>query len=761
MPAKDKELLKRLLATFRIEAQEHLTAMSSGLVELEKARSPEKQIEIIETVFREAHSLKGAARAVNLAKVESICQSLESAFSGLKAQKISLSPELFDRLHQMVSAAGAETASLTRSQLTETSAAAEAPTRPPVAEPTPLPPEPAPGPSATSATAARSPASNERSVLPDTVRVSTLKLDVLLREAEELISTKVTGAHRLAQLREITAKVARWEKEWRKLRPQARSVQLSLKKESKAGDEITPSNGQEKSLRWTANILTFLEWNEKALQSIKSQLASVAKDLEADHRALERKAADLLNDAKRVSMLPFSSLLAALPKLVRDLCRDCGKEAELAIEGGDIEADRRILEEMKDPLIHLIRNCIDHGIEPPGERERRGKPPRATIAVAISPKTGDKVEIVVSDDGAGIDSRRVRAVAIKQGLVSPDEAQKMDEPAALSLVFQSGLSTSPIITEVSGRGLGLAIVQEKAGRVGGAVSVESRLGMGSTFRLLLPLALATFRGILVRLSEDLFVLPTMYVQRVLRVGWDEIRTAENRETLQVNGQAVSLVRLRDVLGLAETGPGPDRKRKLSVLILAWAGEQLAFAVDEILNDQEVLVKGLGKQLSRVRNVAGATILGTGKVVPVLNVADLIRSAGSATPVGPAPEAEVKPKSVLVAEDSITARTLLKSILESAGYRVKTAVDGAEAFTTLESEDFDLLVSDVDMPRLSGFDLTAKIRRDRRLSELPVVLVTALESRQDRERGVDVGASAYIVKSGFDQSNLLEVVERLL
>jgi two-component system chemotaxis sensor kinase CheA len=257
------------------------------------------------------------------------------------------------------------------------------------------------------------------------------------------------------------------------------------------------------------------------------------------------------------------------------------------------------------------------------------------------------------------------------------------------------------------------------------------------------------------------VLPTTHVQRVFRVGRDEIKSAENRETIQVDGRAASAVRLGDVLAIVQGNTALDPKRRVPVLVLAWAGEQIAFLVDEVLDEREVLVKSLGRLLPRVRNIAGATLLGTGKVVPVLNVADLMRSAIRMAPVTSLHETEEEPKSILVAEDSITARTLLKNILESAGYRVKTAVDGAEAFGVLASESFDLVVSDVEMPRMSGFDLTAKIRADKRLSSLPVVLVTALDSRQDRERGVDVGANAYIVKSSFDQGNLLEVVRRLI
>ncbi len=758
MDVKDQELLTRLLATFKVEAREHIEAMSTGLVELEKASAPERQKEIIETVFREAHSLKGAARAVNLTKVETVCQSLESVFSKLTSGALTLSPELFDSLHQIISNAAAE-ASVDQSRLSAPAERTGVPPQSPTSQPSLQPPLLPGSVPLVTPTAVQISAPDERSALPDTVRVSSSKLGSLLRQAEELISTKTTSAHRVAQLKEVAAALTRWDKEWNKARPHVRAAQR-LMEGGGAAHRNAPSSGQV-NVRGMDSILAFLDWNAKALQSMRSQLASVTNDLETDYRSLERKANDLLEDAKRVSMVPFSVLLGVFPKLVRDLCRDCGKDADLTIEGGDIEADRRILEEMKDPLIHLIRNCIDHGIELPQERARAGKPPRANISVTICPRSSDKVEIAVSDDGAGINTTKVAEAAIKLGLVSREDAANMDQREVVSLAFQSGLSTSPIITEVSGRGLGLAIVREKAERMSGTAVAESRPGAGTTFRLLLPLTLATFRGVVVRVHERLFVLPTMYVQRVLRIGWDNIKTVENRETVQVSGRVLSLVRLREVLELAAAGSPPEPKGKLALLILVWAGQELALQVDEILNDQEVLVKGLGKQLRRVRNVAGATILGSGKVVPVVNVADIFQSAVNARVITQSAKGEEQPKSILVAEDSITARTLLKSILESAGYHVKTAVDGAQAFAELGSEKFDLVVSDVEMPRMNGFDLTAKIRGDRNLSGLPVVLVTALESRQDREWGLDVGANAYIVKSSFEQSNLLDVVGRLI
>jgi two-component system chemotaxis sensor kinase CheA len=247
---------------------------------------------------------------------------------------------------------------------------------------------------------------------------------------------------------------------------------------------------------------------------------------------------------------------------------------------------------------------------------------------------------------------------------------------------------------------------------------------------------------------------------------EEIKTVENRETIRWRGQALALVRLADVLELPRKQAAGSADERLHAIILGAAGKRIAFGVDEIVGEHEVLVKTLGKQLSRVRNLAGATVLGNGKAVPILNVADLLRSAVKAGPAAMASTAAkqdipTERKSILVAEDSITARALLKSILESAGYDVATAVDGVDAFTLLKTERFDLVVSDVEMPRMDGFDLTAKIRADKALAEMPVVLVTALESREHRERGIDAGANAYIVKSSFDQSNLLDIVRRLL
>ncbi len=772
MAKKDDDFLRKLLATFKVESEEHIQVLTSGLLELEKNPAPQKVVEIVESLFREAHSLKGAARTVNVKEIEAICQSLENVFAVLKRKEVQLSPTVFDTLHEsidllheLVPGAGGREMPVEQSRIADCLEALEKISRglslsreeqgvvekPAVLE--------APR-SEVPATPGR-----ETPAAPETLRIAAAKLDALLLQAEELLSVKLSTRQRAGELRDIAGAIAQWKREWGKLHVEIGTIRRALEKKN---------NGQAKANGHLLKLLEFLERSGNFIQSIEDNVSSVHRRAEEDHRTLGAAVDHLLEDMKKVVMLPFSSILTIFPKFVRDLSREQGKEVELIIRGAEIGIDKRILEEMKDPLTHLLRNCIDHGIEKVEDRLSKKKPRRGTITIQISQKEGSKAEILISDDGAGIDPAKVLAGAVKLGILTHEEAQQLSYQEACALIFRSGVSTSPMITDISGRGLGLAIVQEKVHRLGGTIMLETERNLGTTFRIVLPLTLASFRGILVRAHESIYVLPVSSVERVVRVNKADIKTVENKETIRVNGEPIAVVSLGAVLGLPVRAHPPNRSganaeaaEHVQAVLVAAAQKRIAFLVDEVLGEQEVLVKSLGKQLARVPNVAGATVLGTGKVVPILNVADLVRSAVhiSAIPAQPGPPAvkggEVERKSILVVEDSITARTLLKNVLEAAGYDIATAIDGVDAFTQLRTGTFDLVVSDVDMPRMNGFDLTAKIRSDKKLADLPVVLVTALESREDRERGVDVGANAYIVKSSFDQSNLLEVIRRLV
>ncbi|MBI4662182.1 MAG: hybrid sensor histidine kinase/response regulator [Verrucomicrobia bacterium] len=986
MSLSSDQLLKRLKAAFKVEAEEHCQALSTGLLQLEKA-PPDQQPPIIEAIFREAHSLKGAARAVSLSAVESVCQQLESLFAQWKRRPAACTAGVCDTLHRAIDAvrtlssacdapqpgiepgflstllqeinsfgtdvsvnsgpqdiptrasspASPETLATARQR---TQAATEHPAQTTSENPRersllphlPLGPreEKAAEPKSASAgpeapilpvsgkeqqaashtassqdhhspsvqiEVSKSQIANRKSQitnlpssppperlrelatfpLAETVRVPTAKLERLLIDAEEMLAAKLASAQRAAELRDVQQAFQFWKKEWARIQPQLRAVRQSVESRSQnvgqtsclpvdgaslprhsggrmppepAGWKPTPhsptgSDPKEQTVvdresgAASARLLEFFDWNFGFLKLIESKTAALAMAATEDRQNAGQRIDDLLEAAKQLFLLPFSTLLNLFPKLVRDLARDQAKDADLVIQGGEVEIDKRILETMKDPLMHLVRNCIDHGVEKPETRARLDKPSRATILLTVSQLEGNKVEIRVSDDGAGVDVERIKQAAVQRGIIAETEAGQLDHEQALALIFRSEVSTSPIVTEISGRGLGLAIVQEKVEKLGGRVSVQTQPGLGTTFQILLPVTLATFHGVLVEVSGQLFIFPAAQVERVHRVRRDEIKTVENRETISLQDRAVSLVRLRDALRLPrqeqDSGPAfalsaaelgradlqvsptkfmetvhgdPARMRTthpppypseggepctvrpkqapllggggvgsskgtsrdagdfVPVIVLHASDKRVAFGVDAILHEEEVLVKPFRKPLARVRNISGAAVLGSGRVVPVLNVTDLLKSAATlgAPPARATDTLKAgasKKRAVLVVEDSITSRMLLKNILESAGYQVKTAVDGLDALTTLRTEAFDLVVSDVEMPRMNGFDLTAAIRGDRKLAELPVILVTALASREDRERGIDAGANAYIAKSSFDQSNLLEIARRLV
>lgn len=747
MDAREREFRKRLLATFRSEASERLRELDAGLDELAGAADGPGRMRVVETVFRAVHSLKGAARAVNAADVELVCHSTENLLAALKRGALQASADLVDLLHQaadnlarQLDTLGTGDGAEPRHAISELLSRLEQ-----AARGVPLPTPPA---SPRIATTASSPAvqreakpvppappsTEERPVVAQTVRIEAAQLASLLLQLEEMLGAKLAATALAAQAHEALDAFAALR------RRSDHSVQRRERLRGGAASVFDADAG-----------------------AVHARMQALAARADADARALGGMVDALLADLKQALMLPISTVLEPFPKLVRDLCRDQGKQADLDMHGGETQVDRRILEEMRDPLVHLLRNSVDHGIEPPEARERQGKPARGRITLTVRPRDGGQLEIVLADDGPGIDVDRLRAAARAAGALQGAEDGALAEADLLMLAFESGISTRAEVTDVSGRGLGLAIVAEKVERLGGSVRIESRPGEGAAFRIIVPLTLATFRGIHVRVRDERFVLPTARVRQVGRVKRESVRTLEGRPAIAWNGEVLALVSLCDALAMpSRAAPAGEWVH----FVIAGSGKRsVAFAVDEVLGEQEVLVKSLGKLLPRVPNVTGATVLATGKPVPIVHVPDLLRAAGAATwipfeaAVGARGSGAAR-KSILVAEDSVTSRALLKNILETAGYRVVTATDGLDAIAKLRDEPFDLVVSDVEMPRLDGFDLTARIRRDARLSRLPVVLVTALASNEDRERGADAGANAYIVKGGFDQDSLLEAVGRL-
>jgi two-component system chemotaxis sensor kinase CheA len=461
-------------------------------------------------------------------------------------------------------------------------------------------------------------------------------------------------------------------------------------------------------------------------------------------------------------LLPLSTLFALFPRMVRDLAKQQGKEVDLVIEGGEISVDKRILEEMKDPLMHILRNALDHGIERPAERERQGKP-RGSVVRLRALREGSGVMLEVSDDGRGLDMEAIRQVALKRGLHDATTLATMTAAQLQQLIFLPGFSTSTFVTELSGRGVGLDVVRANVEHLKGDIRIESSPQQGTVMQVRLPLSLATTRLLLAGVGDRLYGLPIEFIHTSRRIREEDIFNLEGRPTIKLDGQPLMAPRLADLLAL----PAGKQRSETVCIVIQVGDARLGLRVDELLGEEEVVTKPLGAPLTRVRNVFGLTILGSGEICAVLNPADLLRSAHklAAEPAGnklerAIPLVPVK-VCILLVEDSALVRAMEKRILEDAGYEVVDAADGLDALNALGRHPFAAVVSDITMPNMDGLTLTARIRQEPRYKNLPVILVTALASDDDKRRGLEVGANAYIPKPSFDQRVLLETLRRLM
>jgi two-component system chemotaxis sensor kinase CheA len=406
-----------------------------------------------------------------------------------------------------------------------------------------------------------------------------------------------------------------------------------------------------------------------------------------------------------------------------------------------------------------VRNAIDHGIETPQQRMAAGKPGRATIRLTVSLRA-EQVAICIADDGQGIDIERVKASAAKRRLaLAPDEAD------VLRVIFEPGFSTAHQVTHVSGRGVGLDVVKSQVEAMRGSVEVTTEAGRGTAFTLLVPLTVTTLRVLFVRVGSEMFGLPSSSIQRLVRVTPSEIGMIEGREMLLLDAAPIPIVSLAELLGCPSSAP-PVGQDKLPLVVTRQQNQTVALAVDELLREQDVLCKPLGGRIGRMRNISAAMVLPTGRVALLLRPSDLVRLGVSRAPASRAvagfgATSETVAKRALLVDDSATTRTLERSILEAAGYDVLVAVDGKAAWLLLQEKGADIVVSDVEMPNMDGFVLTETIRASKRFRDLPVILLTSLDSVEDRARVLESGANAYLVKSAFDQTNLLETIRQLL
>jgi two-component system chemotaxis sensor kinase CheA len=506
---------------------------------------------------------------------------------------------------------------------------------------------------------------------------------------------------------------------------------------------------------------------EERLERLGNQLNHLRRNTYEDTARLDTIASDLKEGIRTLRLLPLSTVFNLFPRMVRDLARQQAKEVELVIEGGETCADKHILEEIKDPLMHLIRNAIDHGIELPSEREKAGKSRVATIRLR-GLQNARSIAIEISDDGRGLNIEQIRQAALQRGVCREEDLNTMSPAQIQNLIFTSGFSTRLAVTQMSGRGVGLDVVRTNIERLKGDVWVESMAGQGCLFRMQIDTTLATTHVLIAAVKNTPYALPVEFVQTTRLIPRQEIFSIEGSHTITIDEHPVSVAWLADLLELDATeriAQTPNGHTKaLPCIILKIGVERLGLIVDALLDEQDVVMKAQSKLLKRIRNVTGATILGTGEVCMVLNPADLLKSARKRAgfmSTSKLLESVQRKKVVLMVEDSITVRTQVKRILENAGYEVIAAVDGLDGYEKLRTKPVDAVVSDIQMPHLDGLELTARIRQHKEYAELPVLLVTSLASEEDKRRGAEVGANAYIVKSAFDQNVLLETLGRLI
>jgi two-component system chemotaxis sensor kinase CheA len=742
---------EQLSAIFLAELDERARSLGRELLALERQPPGSERPAIINGLFRTAHSLKGAAGAMGVELVETICHRLEEIFAAARDGRLDLEPDLFQLLFACADAIeqtgpvlrrGDGLAGSPLAQLIEPLDAAIGRIALAAAGP-PMPAEPSPEPKRETMALQH----DER-----LVRIAAQKLDALGARGGELLNLSRRADARLEELSGLRQSLRRAQAEWRTLERQ-------FTHGPRAGADAGGNGAQALSMRdrRAEKAALAATHHTESLRRLVAECDSLASALLKDRRAFEQATGPLDTEIRRARMLPFADACDGLERLVRDLSKAQAKPVEFAIFGRDIELDRSVIEHLRDPLIHLVRNAVDHGIESAPRRHALGKPATGRITVRAA-LLGTRVEITVSDDDGGLDLAAIRERA--RAL----EITDAEGPDLVSRIFLPGFSTLGHVTQVSGRGVGLDAVKTAVDRMRGSVEVSHETGRGTRFVLSVPLTLSTLRVVLVQARNEILAIDAANIDKLLLVTRDKLGSVEGRTMLPLESGPIPIVALADVLGIG--GTENDARSSLAIALLRIGSRRLAVVVDEFMAEQEVVVRALGPRLSGMRHVSGGTILPTGNVALLLNVADVLHSALAGVsmrlPRGEAGKPEpVQKKRVLLVDDSMTTRALERSILEIAGYDVAIAADGDEAWQLLLESGADVLVSDIDMPRMDGFALTEAVRGSVRFSRLPVVLVTARESQQDKARGMAVGADAYLVKSAFDQKSLLDTLTRLL
>lgn len=731
-----------MLELFKVELENYTKLLEAGLVEVEQEQTPEK----IEPLMRAAHSIKGAARLVGLDAVVGLAHAMEDVLSAAQRGALTLSGDhvdvllqgndAFTRLSTVDAAAmpewlDAEAATLKTLAETVRSTLSGGQTPPPGAA-APSPPADARKQDAPKAKGEK----EEKGV----VRVIPESLNRLMGYAGEcLVQAKSTKplSTSLLKMKEGQMEII-----------SALEAIFNSRRNRSFPREIRERFGE---------CLTRLD-------QVRDALVTQIVDFELFSRNLEHLADKLYGEVVAIRMRPFSDGTAGFPRMVRDMARNMDKKVSFRIVGESTKVDRDILEKLEAPLTHLLRNAVDHGIEPSGERVAAGKTAEASIVLEARHSSG-MLNVRVSDDGRGIDIEKLRRKVLEKGHASAEMAAGFTEPELLDFLFLPGFSTATKVTEVSGRGVGLDVVMSMVEEVGGSVRVETKQGAGTSFYMILPLTLSVLRVLLVEIGGEPYAVPLTRIDHIVECDTGALKILEDKQFYTYENENVGIVDARQVLQLQSSdGSRPNA----CIVIVSDRLNRYGLVVDRFLGQRELVVIPLDIRLGKIPNIGAGAVLEDGSPVLILDVDDLVRSVdnllthGRLYKVGERKRAgRTLKKRVLVVDDSLTVREVERRLLENSGYDVSVAVDGMDGWNSVLLNRFDLIISDIDMPRMNGIEFIRKIRSDPNVRETPVIIVSYKDREEDRLRGLEAGANYYLTKSSFQDEGLTNAVRDLI
>ncbi len=778
-----------LLDVFLLEVEEHLRAMSLTLPAL--SDQPDNK-ELLQTIRRSTHSLKGSAGVVGFQEMARLAHRMEDLLDLLYDDQLALAPErlnllfastdafedmiagqidpqtlreLYDSFEQLLGSHPPEAA---QPQQNQTSLRAIVKSG--VAE------DAAPG-SLTTMLQQRT----------SVVRVPIEQLDAVVKLVTELIITNASFEQNLAemqsQLDELRSSSTRLGRVTTRMEGEyeasalGRGLRLaganalngipapagSLASEAGATahgfDELELDRYTEFHL-----LLRGLTETTNDVQTLDHELGAIRDSLESCLNRQTRLSSEVQDKVMRLRMVPLATLSSRFMRTVRTVADQSGKAVRLVLEGEETQLDKTVIEGMADPLLHFLRNAVDHGIEPAPVRQAQGKPPTGTIRLRACYE-GTQIVIQISDDGAGIDPERLRVAAINGGYISPHDAARVPVEDLLSLIFLPGFSTADQVSEISGRGVGLDVARVAVHRLKGSVKVDSRPGEGATFTVWLPMTLAVMRSLMVKVSHETFAIPLVGVKQILKIGPEQIELIGKDQVVRVGETIYPLMSLAKLLSLKR--PEERAHDRRPVLLMNIEDRQVAIAVDETLGKREIVVKNMGNHLRQVHGVTGATLMGNGSVVLILNLAELVREAFRprtqlvATPAKRATTVSRRTLTVLVVDDSISVRRVLSNLIESAGWKPVQARDGLDAMEILPQLPAppDVVLLDIEMPRMDGYEFIGALRKQKAYERTPIVILTSRAGQKHREKAFELGATDYVVKPYQDEA-LLGLIRQL-